>query len=51
LGQVAGVTPMRARRDESIWSTDAAAGYCRAVRPIRRAGALFRIWRWFWAAF
>jgi hypothetical protein len=25
------MTPMRARRDESIWSTDAAAGYCRAV--------------------
>jgi hypothetical protein len=27
------MTPMRARRDEAIWSTDAAAGHCRAVKP------------------
>jgi hypothetical protein len=26
------MTPMKSRGDESIWSTDAAAGYCRAVR-------------------
>jgi hypothetical protein len=25
------MTRMQARRDESIWSTDAAAGYCRPV--------------------
>jgi hypothetical protein len=27
------MTPMRSRGDESIWSTDAAAGHCRAVKP------------------
>jgi hypothetical protein len=33
------MTPMRARRDESIWSTDAAAGYGRAVIVKSKADA------------
>jgi hypothetical protein len=33
------MTPMRARRDESIWSTDAAMGRCVAVKPKADAGA------------
>jgi hypothetical protein len=60
------MTPMRARRDESIWSTDAAIGLCRAVKPkadaadrrvqplqvgqTQRVGPYFKLWRWFWGA-
>jgi cytochrome c2 len=33
---------MRARRDESIWSTDAAAGYCRPVIVKPKADAAGR---------